>query len=197
MITQIYQQALPVLEIDDQFYLREQAVEDLDAFYEYYTDPQVGRHILAHIPRNKAQAKEEILYCRNLFYYRQGLSWALARKHDDRMIGAICLYAANTHHRMEISYDLHRKYWRKGIMSRAVEKVLAYLFQQGETYRVEALIVSQNTASIEMLKKLGFAHEGCLHNYRYHKQKPVDVEVFAMTPVWFQKIVAEKRRNEQ
>ena len=182
MITNIYKIPLPLLEIDEQYYLREHSLDDIDDFFEYYTDLEVARYILASAPRNKAEAKEEIIYCRNLFTYKRGLYWSLIDRKNKKMIGAIGIYMNNQHHRAEICYDLHKEYWRKGITSKAIIAVMQYLFDDGEIHRVEALTVKENTASINLLKKLGFTLEGSIRNYRYYDQKSHDVEMLGITP---------------
>ncbi len=42
--------------------------------------------------------------------------------------------------------------------------------------------IKENAASIAMLKKVGFPHEGSLKNYRYYHGRSHDVEMFAITP---------------
>jgi [ribosomal protein S5]-alanine N-acetyltransferase len=182
MIIDFYLKPFPTIDVDDQYYLREQTVEDTAAFFEYYTHPEVGRHILATIPKCLADASAEIHYCRNLFYQRQGAYWTLARKDNDKMVGAIGFYINNHHHRAEITYDLHRDYWRQGLMSRAIKRIMQHAFMQMDIHRIEALTALENTASMAILKKLGYRHEGTLRNYRNHKNRPHDVELLATTP---------------
>jgi len=181
MITAIYNYAFPVLDLDDEYILREQEISDTEAFFEYYSDPEVAQYILAKTPTSLKDAQSEVEYCRKLFKYRHGIYWTIARKSDNRMVGAIGLYINNHHHRGEISYDLHKQFWRKGIMSKAIAKVMEYMFKYAGLHRVEAITVKENTASINILKKLGFSFEGSLSNYRYFNNKPHDVEMFAIT----------------
>ena len=143
MIRDFYYKPFPTLDIDDALYLREQSIEDTDAFFEYYADPEVSRYILAGTPKTPSDAQNEIHYCRNLFYQRSGIYWTIARKSDDRMIGAIGLYINNAHKRAEICYDLHKDCWRKGIMSKAVKVVLRFAFKKIKLCRVEAVTVKK------------------------------------------------------
>ena len=185
MITAIYNYPFPTLDIDDEYTLREQTIEDTNDFFEYYTDPLVSRYILAKIPTTIKEAQEEMEYCKKLFQYRQGIYWTIARKSDNKMVGAIGLYINNHHHRAEICYDLHKDYWHKGIMYRAMVKVIEYMFRYGGIHRFEAVTVKENAASINILNRLGFVFEGSLRNYRYFNNKPHDVEMFALTKTMF------------
>ncbi|MCX7121029.1 MAG: GNAT family N-acetyltransferase [Gammaproteobacteria bacterium] len=182
MITNFYQQAFPTIDLDDKYILREQSLEDTEAFFHYYTDPDVGKYILASKPATLLEASKEVQYCRNLFYTKQGIYWTIAKKSDNKMIGAIGLYANTTHHRAEITYDLSQEYWRKGIMRKTILAVIDCAFKKMKLQRIEAVTRHDNAASLSLLKKLNFIHEGTLSNYRYYNNRAWDIEMFAITP---------------
>jgi [ribosomal protein S5]-alanine N-acetyltransferase len=177
-----YQHSFPSLDFDDLYILREQTLEDTEAFFRYYTDHEVGQYILASKPSTLLEASREVQYCRNLFYSKQGVYWTIAKKSDNEMIGAIGLYMNNTHHRAEITYDLAKEYWRQGIMKKAMRAVIDYAFSEMKLLRLEAVTRNENKASMQLLKKLDFVHEGTLKNYRYFDNKAWDIEMFAITP---------------
>jgi ribosomal-protein-alanine N-acetyltransferase len=182
MTSHFYQHPFPTIDFDDHYILREQTLEDTEAFFRYYTDHEVGQYILATKPTTLLEASKEVQYCRNLFYSKQGIYWTIAKKSDNEMIGAIGLYANNTHHRAEITYDLAKTYWRKGIMKKAMRIVIDYAFTEMKLLRLEAVTRHDNIASVKLLKALGFVHEGTLKNYRYFDGKAWDIEMFAMMP---------------
>lgn len=181
MISAFYQQPFPTINLDDQYILREQTMEDTENFFHYYTEPEVGQYILASKPATLLEASKEVQYCRNLFYNKQGVYWTIARKNDNQMIGAIGLYMNNTHHRGEITYDLSREYWRKGIMGKTINAVVKQALNEMKLLRIEAVTRSENIASMGLLKKCGFTHEGTLKNYRYYNDRAWDIEMFAIT----------------
>ncbi len=185
MINHFYHQKFPTLDLNDQFYLREQSLEDTTAFFQYYSDPDVARHILASNPKTLPEAHGEIMYCRNLFYQKSGIYWSIARKDNDQMIGAVGLYINNNHHRAEICYDLAKEYWRQGIITEAIRQVLEFSFNTIDIQRMEAQTIKENEASTGVLKKLGFVHEGELSNYRYFQGQSYDIEMYAITPKMF------------
>lgn len=182
MLSTFYDSEFPILHINNVFYLREQIDKDTEAFFDYYTEPEVTNYILSSNPRNLAEASAEINYCRDLFRYKRGIYWTLARKEDDRMIGAIGLYINNQHHRAEICYDLSRHYWNRGIMTKALQIVIDFCFDCIALNRIEALTLRENIASIATLNKAGFVHEGRLKNYRYYNELSHDIEIFAIIP---------------
>jgi ribosomal-protein-alanine N-acetyltransferase len=89
------------------------------------------------------------------------LAWAVADKRKDRCIGMV-----NYHHRqarnakLEIGYILAPAQQGRGLMTEALEALLAYCFEELAVHRVEALIHPDNSASIRLAKRLGFRYEG-------------------------------------
>ena len=64
----------PKMILDDQFILREHMASDAKAFFNYYTHPKVAEfNIAAPIPQNLTEATEEVIYCRRLYYKKQGI----------------------------------------------------------------------------------------------------------------------------
>ena len=179
MIESFYQKPFPILPLDEHYYLREQSLDDTEDFYRYYSRPEVGRHIFAARPTNSFEAESEIYYCRNLFRSQRGIYWSIAEKASNKMVGAIGLYINNFHHRAEISYDLAPEYWRHGIMTKALQTVTQYAFNEIGLDRVEAVTVKENVASIQLLLKCGYLYEGTLRNYKRFEEKPRDVEMYA------------------
>lgn len=197
MKTDFYQQTFPNLHMDGEYQLREQSLDDTSAFYEYYSAPDVSQYILAASPNNLTDAMNEIHYCRNLFYHKSGVYWSIARKSDNRMIGAIGLYINRHHNRAEICYDLHKDYWRKGIMSRAIKAVMDFAFNEIDLARIEAVTVKENIASMGILKKLGYVYEGTLRNYRQYNNQAHDIEMFGITPDLYKSFLKEKETADE
>ncbi|EKD91865.1 MAG: acetyltransferase [uncultured bacterium] len=191
MITTFYQNAFPTIPLDENYILREQMLSDTEEFFRYYTDPDVGKYILASKPASLLEASHEVQHCRNLFYSKQGIYWTIAKKSDNKMIGAIGLYINNMHHRGEICYDLSRDYWRQGITAKAIMAVVDYAFKNMNILRIEAVTQKDNTASIALLKKLNFHHEGTLKKYRYYNNHAWDIEMFSVTPEMTSEMIAK------
>ena len=92
---------------------------------------------------------------------RESLSWGITLKPGDTVIGRIGLANwSREHHRAEIGYDIARAYWRQGIGTEAVAAVVRYAFEELHLHRLEAFPTLDNVASVRLLEKLGFVHEG-------------------------------------
>lgn len=170
----------PLLDIDDNFYLREQKYSDAEDFYNYIAKPEVKQYILSTIPKTLDEAKEEIIYWIDLFYRKTGIYWAIANKETNQMIGAIGFHDLNYfNNRAEISYDLDLDHWGQGIMSKAMNTILKYGFEIMGIERIQASTIKVNLASIKILERNGFNFDGTLRNFRLHKGKYYNIEMYS------------------
>lgn len=172
----------PTLILNEDFVLREHLPSDALDFYEYYTNPQVAQYILAHNPSNLDEAEAEILYCRNLFRFKRGIYWSLARVSDNKMIGAIGITINTLNRRGEIHYDLAEAYWNKGLTTLGIQHCVRYAFDTMKLCRIEAITLPENQASQKVLIKSHFQREGTLRAYKFFNDHPVDIEMFSVIP---------------
>lgn len=160
--------SFPIINVNDEFVLRQISHGDSEAYFEYMQDEDVIRYVPEEcIPRNLTRVKEEIDYNLDLYRYKRSVYWALARKDNNRLVGSCGFnYWNRDHKRAEISYDLAKKYWGKGIMSQTVKAVLAFAFTRMELHRVEATVTPTNQGSQKVLRKMGFQKEGVLREQK-------------------------------
>lgn len=176
------QKEFPNIDLGE-FILREKRLSDDEDFFTYYSDPEVNKYILCQIPNNIEETKRELSYWRNIFYRNDGIYFAIADKETDRLIGSIGLTGYNAYQgRIEISYDLSKHYWRRGIMKKAIAAVTEYAFSEfnEKINRVEAFTATNNIASKNLLLKNGYELEGVLRQHRYHRGVYVDVFIFSI-----------------
>ena len=89
------------------------------------------------------------------------VTWAIAFKDDDRMIGHCVLFHFNhDNHRAEIGFMMNRDYWRRGLMQQALQAVINFGIEKLGLHRFEADVDPGNTGSLALLEKLGFEREG-------------------------------------
>lgn len=170
----------PVIDLGN-YILREKTVDDTVDFFNYYSDPEVNKYILCDIPQDIEDARRELYYWRNIFYHNDGIYFAIARKDNSKLIGSIGLTSRNNYHRrIELSYDLAKEYWRKGITTAAIKAVTKYAFEEMQMNRIEAFTSINNLPSKNLLLKNGFELEGLLRKHRYYKGNYVDVYIFSM-----------------
>ena len=172
----------PALIIDDNYALREQSIDDHQDFFEYFADKEVSKYILSNIPTTLAEAKDEMQYWVNLYQRRISVYWAIIDRDSNKMIGAIGFNDWNRfNNRAEISYDLSKAYWQRGIMTKAIKVVLDYGFNTMHINRIQASTLTANKASWRLLKSSAFTREGSLKQYRFHNGQYYDIEMYGLT----------------
>lgn len=93
-------------------------------------------------------------------------NFVLERKNDHKIIGFIGIEKDMLRYGVTsacISYYLDEKEAKHSYMSEALKSMLSYLFEQGIEI-VGARVFVGNDASVSLLKKLGFTHEGTLRH---------------------------------
>lgn len=88
-------------------------------------------------------------------------AWAITLSGDDTAIGFVAAGEKRQGNVSEIGYLLARAHWGGGIAREAVSAVIDRLFAEGQR-RVFADTDPDNTASRQLLEKLGFRLEGLL-----------------------------------
>lgn len=90
---------------------------------------------------------------------------AIAQKERDTLIGAIMLkdidYTTLT---CELGYWLSEEYWKKGITSQAANMAIKFAFEELHLNKIMAKAITQNIASNNLIKKLGFTFERMIPN---------------------------------
>jgi len=137
---------------------------DLDAIYQIYSDEAVVRYFGQDRMENLEQARFWLDVQLRMQAIGLGLAWTLRLKPGGQVVGTVCFDGINRQwHCTGISYGLHPDYWNQGLMSEALAAVLALAFEGGlacPIHRIQALVFSDNRASIRVLEKLGFIFEG-------------------------------------
>ncbi len=158
----------PTIELEGEFYLRGYRVSDKKDYFNYMMNEEVVRYIPEEcIPNTMERAAEEVQYVMDLFHYHRSIYWAIALKKNDRLVGSCGFNFWNRDHcRAEISYDLAREYWGKGIITEVVKKVSSFGFVQMNLNRIEATVIPDNIPSIRVLEKAGYEKEGILREQK-------------------------------
>lgn len=160
--------SFPIIDVDEKHILRQVSHDDVEQYLAYMQDEDVIKYVPEEcIPRTIKRAHEEIDYNIDLYKYRRSVYWAIARKDNNELIGSCGFnYWNRDHARGEISYDLAKKYWGKGIMTNTTKAVLGFAFTRMQMHRVEATVTPTNQASLKVLRKMGFKKEGILRQQK-------------------------------
>lgn len=94
--------------------------------------------------------------------------FAVVRKADQQLLGAIGLSIKSEHARAEMGYWIGRPYWNQGYATEAAAALVRYGFEALGLNRVFAQHMDRNPASGRVMQKIGMQYEGRL---RQHVQK--------------------------
>lgn len=138
--------------------LRSFKIEDLDDFYEYAKNPNVGNNG-GWKPHETKEESEQLMKR----FLEQDKEWAIVWKENNKVIGSISLKddvkRFVTGAKM-IGYSISEDYWGKGIMTETVNCVLEYAFKETEAVLVAVYHFHFNQRSKRVIEKCGFIYEG-------------------------------------
>jgi putative acetyltransferase len=148
--------------IGDRIILRNFSESDLNDFYEYCKDENIGPNA-GWEPHKSIEDSKVIL---DKFVSSDDV-WAIALKDSNKVIGSIGLHPdrkrLNVNAKM-IGYVLSGAYHHKGYMSEAVKLVMNYAFNDLKIDLMAVYHYPHNLASKRVIERAGFKYEGTLRN---------------------------------
>lgn len=141
-------------------YVRESKVEDVEAFYRIYGEPSMTAYIedLFQNPKEEKVYMED--YIRHMYgFYGFGM-WTVIEKFQNRIIGRAGLDVREGYDLPELGFVIEKAYQRKGYAEEVCRAILLYAKETLLFEKTQALVEADNTASMELLCKLGFVQRG-------------------------------------
>ncbi|QFF99092.1 N-acetyltransferase [Psychrobacillus glaciei] len=160
--------------------------DHVDHIFIIFSNKEVTKYYGMSPFTQKEQAENIIQSFSKNFQEKRSIRWGIVLKETGEFVGTVGLNnLLLSSKRTEIGYDLLPEYWRKGIISEAVESVVHYCFEMLDLYRIGAVTFPENESSYKLLLKLGFKKEGLLRGYIYQNDKSNDAFVFSLIkPDW-------------
>ena len=159
--------------------LRRLQVGDADALLRVFGDDAVTRYYDLPTLTARADALEIIDRAAHRFRREEGIRWGVTRPQENVVLGTVGLTFDNSY-RGSVGYELASAYWRQGIMTEALTAVLTFAFERAGLHRIQALVMPGNEASMGLLRKMGFVHEGLLRDYLFFKGAYQDLHSFSL-----------------
>ncbi|MGH4138762.1 GNAT family N-acetyltransferase [Clostridium sp.] len=170
----------PELESDRVMY-REVTSEDVEDIFKIYSDPEVAKYDWYKPIATKNDALSIINRYAKEFQNKEELTWGVARKYDNKIIGYCCLGSFNDDsRRSEIGYGFNRDEWNKGYATEAITVLVKFGFDIMNLNRIEATVTLGNGASVKALKKANFLQEGIVRERSVMKGKFEDDVILAI-----------------
>jgi ribosomal-protein-alanine N-acetyltransferase len=173
-------QSFPIL-TTKRLILRPYLNKDARALWELRNNDIAMEFVDSARPKEVNDALKMIENTHSDFEQKLGINWAITEKGKDEMIGYFGYWRLIKEHvRAEIGYLLHPDYWRKGIMSEAMNATFEFGFKEFHLHSLEANVNIDNVRSVGILKKFGFQKEAYFRENYFHDGKFLDSLIYCL-----------------
>ena len=142
--------------------LRDFQADDWSAVHVYACDADVTRY-QDWGPNSEDDTKKFIDFSITSSQLKPRVDFELAiiLSENNKLIGGAGIHISNAAHREGwIGYCLNKQWWGKGIGTEAARTLIDFGFSQLGLHRIFATVFPGNTASVNILKKIGMNKEG-------------------------------------
>lgn len=147
----------------DALSLRGLEKSDLPALRVIFGDPEVVRFMAISCLYTDEEAEAFLLSIQQGFLTGKLYQWGV--EYRGELVGSCTLAEIDRdNRRAEIGFALARRFQGCGLMLQALRLLLDFAFVQMHLHRIEADVDPRNQASLKLLNKLGFLHEGVLRD---------------------------------
>jgi len=162
--------------------LRDIQLTDAEALFAVFGDAEAMTYYGEDVPHTSHQQTHAMIQSiKDYQVKQQAIRWAITLHDNDIAIGTIGFYKFDQAAAVcELGYDLNRNYWRQGIMSEVLGRVLQFAFDDVGLNRIEAGTDGDNQRSQGLLRKMGFVYEGTFRQKLFYKERYWDEHWFAM-----------------
>ena len=169
----------PVLETE-RLRLRQPRETDVEQLLAITQNEDVMRYYGMEPFNTEQEALEEINWFNDQFTKVKGIRWVITKKPQDAYVGDIGFGYVAQHSRADIGFKLAQVYWRQGLITEAMNKVIAYGFETMKVNRFEATVDPRNVACKSLLETFRFTKEGLLRDYEFEKGAFVDLAMYSL-----------------
>ena len=101
----------------------------------------------------------------------------------EELIGTVCLWQfTEDGQRAELGYELLPSFQQQGIMTEAVRAVLAFAQAHSRLIEVQAMVRSENFASVNLLKKMNFSYlRNLQEEEKFAKEQGMEIRIYYKT----------------
>lgn len=141
--------------------LRRATLQDAQPmFRNWASDPEVTKY-LTWPPHESIAVTEQVLASWIAEYEKDDYyQWLIVLKEIDQPIGSLIASTVGRAQSAHIGYCIGKNWWHQGIMSEALQAVIAYLFNEIGYHRIESMHDTNNPHSGNVMKKCGMVYEG-------------------------------------
>ncbi|MEM7511301.1 MAG: GNAT family N-acetyltransferase [Bacteroidota bacterium] len=134
--------------------LRKMTVDDIPSLLTHVNNRAITDEILNFpYPYQEPQAVFRISYIHQGFKKKERFVFAITTKEQKELIGEISLHLDLSHNQSEVGYWVGESFWKQGIATEAVGRILQFGFEELGLTQIFATHRNQNTASERVLLK--------------------------------------------
>lgn len=167
------------------FIVRAYTKADYKVWFDTYTNMLPKQHKFDRGPQPASKCTKD--YYSGLVLRHQNLSkkddiyiWGVFDKKSGQLVGAIDIkiFTRGELQKANLGYQIFNRFWKQGIASEVLKKVIPDLLLDLKLNRLEAVIDLDNKASINLCKSVGLKREGIRENYYFQDGDWADQIVF-------------------
>ena len=156
-------------------------MSDKEFIYRQFSDSDVCRFLVDAEPLANIEEAEALIDWYTTPEPRGHHRWVIIRKVDTKPIGTCGYHNWNIKENIcEIGFDLSSECWGKGYMTEALHRALKVGFENMDLNRIQAFVHVQNSRSVDLLLKLGFAQEGIIRDNHFFRGRYYDHFCFSL-----------------
>lgn len=140
--------------------LRETIPEDVDAFYEIYQHPEITEYMEALYPEKEQERAYIREYIEKVYRYFEFGVWTVILKETGEIIGRAGFSVREGYELPELGYVIGVPWQGQGIACEICSAILRYGKEEFDFDCVQAMVDSENKASLALCRKLGFTAKG-------------------------------------
>lgn len=155
--------------------------QDINFIFENFSKEEI-KITLGHQTDEDFQLEEYKYKNGYASYNRDFIIFLLTEKITNTVIGRCALHNWSKEHlRAELGYNISDdNFKRKGFMTEAVTSIIEYGFNKLNLHRIEALVGSNNIASLKIIENHHFTKEGLLRQHYFIDNKFEDSIVYSI-----------------
>ena len=151
-----------------EFRLRAWKAEDAESLAQAANNPAIAGNLRNVFP-NPYTLDDAIWYINDSIANEGKKQISYAIEIEGRAVGSIGIFVKDDVYEKsaELGYWLAEDYWRKGVMTKAVQMICKEAFASFDIVRIFAEPFADNAGSRGVLEKAGFTYEGTMRNGIY------------------------------
>ena len=124
-----------------------------------YEEPDTFKYIAPL--QNKSQEELIIFLDSRIDQVNKGIGyhWVVRRKDDGKFIGLMNLNPIGNSDKIQIGFQLRRKYWNQGFASEVTKRVLEFALDEADLKVIYGVFSKRNIVSKKIFERFGFEFE--------------------------------------